>query len=145
MAIRKSVTMMTNTGTKWNFIGDPIRADAYYGYTDGLHTVQIIYQNFVGGIGIQGTLALTPEENDWFWIKLNTTTTVQYPYLRYPQDPLAPTGMNGGDTGSMAFTFTGNFVFLRAVMTRDYIQPSPVNPDWNTWTWGQIDTVLLSL
>jgi len=40
MAIRKSVLMMTNTGTEWNVIGEKVRADAYYGYTDGIHTVQ---------------------------------------------------------------------------------------------------------
>ena len=61
MAIRKSVYMMTNTGTKWNVIGEPVRADAYYVYTDGIHTVQVIFQNFVGGFGIQGTLALNPK------------------------------------------------------------------------------------
>jgi len=52
-----------------------------------------------------------------------------------------------GDNGSMAFTFIGNFVFLRAVMNRSYIQPAP-GPDqqnWTNWVWGQIDKCLLSL
>ena len=57
MAIRKSIYLMTNTGTKWNVIGEPVRANAYYGYTDGMMTVQVIYQNFVGGFGLQATLA----------------------------------------------------------------------------------------
>jgi hypothetical protein len=30
-------------------------------------------------------------------------------------------------------------------LTRDYLQPVPVNPQWNTWQYGQIDKVLLSL
>ena len=47
MTIRKSVLMMTSTGTKWNVFGDPVRADAYYGYTDGIHTIQVIYQKFL--------------------------------------------------------------------------------------------------
>jgi len=145
MAIRKSVLMMTNTGTKWNEIGPPIKADAYYGYTDGIHTVQVIYQNLVGGFGLQGTLAITPKEEDWFWIKLNPMGGTNLPYITYPLDPYAPTGANGGDTGSMAFTFIGNFVFLRAILAREYIQPPPVSPEWNTWTWGQIDKVMLSL
>jgi len=145
MAIRKSILMMTNTGTNWNLVGEPIRADAYYGYTDGIHTVQVIYQNFVGGFGIQATLALNPEPEDWFWIKLNPNGDVNSPFITFPVNPLAPTGNNGGDTGSMAVTFIGNFVFLRAVLTRDYIQPLPASPQWDTWQWGQIDKIMLSL
>jgi hypothetical protein len=147
MAIRKSVLMLTNTGTNWNMVGDPIRADSYYGYTDGLHTVQVVYQNFVGGFGIQGTLAVDPQPEDWFWIKLNPNGDVNTPFIPFPIDPLAPTGQNGGDTGSMAISFVGNFVFLRAVLSREYLQPmmSPFQAQWDTWQWGQIDKVLLSL
>lgn len=147
MTIRKSVQMMTSTGTKWNVIGEPIRGDAYYGYTDGVCTIQWIYQNFVGGFGIQGTLALKPEETDWFWIKLNPNGDNNTPFITFPIDPYAPTGANGGDTGSMATTFIGNFVFLRAVVTREYIQPPPTlsQLQWSTWQWGAIDSVLLSL
>lgn len=145
MAIRKSIVMLSNTGTKWGIVGEPIRGDAYWGYTDGLHTVQVIYQNLVGGFGIQGTLALTPTEKDWFWIKLNPNGNINTPFIMYPLDPYAPTGSNGGDTGSMAVTFVGNFVYLRAVLTRDYIQPTPIAPEWNTWQYGSIDKCLLSL
>lgn len=145
MAIRKSVFMLTNTNTQWNVIGEPIRADAYYGYTDGLHTVQVVYTNFVGGFGIQATLALKPQPEDWFWIRLNPTGDVNSPFIVYPRDALAPTGNNGGDTGSEAFTFVGNFVFVRAVVSRDYIQPVPTNPQWDTWQYGEVDRALLSL
>jgi len=144
MAIRKSIYMMTNTGTKWNVIGEPVRADAYYGYTDGVMTVQLIYQNLVGGFGLQGTLALDPKPEDWFFIKLNLSCDMT-PYITFPADSLAPTGANGGDTGSIATTFIGNFVYLRAVLTRDYIQPVSINQAWQNWQWGSIDSVLLSL
>jgi hypothetical protein len=139
MAIRKSVLMMANTGTEWNVVGDPVRADAYYGYTDGIHTVQIIYQNFVGGIGIQATLALNPAEEDWFWIRLNPNGNVTTPFIPFPLDELNPTGSNGGDTGSLGVTFIGNFVFLRAVVTRDHLDLTGIGE------YGQIDKVLLSL
>lgn len=145
MAIRKSVLMMTNTGTKWNVIGEPVRADAYYGYTDGIHTVQVIYQNFVGGFGLQGTLAIDPGPEDWFWIKLNPNGDVNEPFIPFPIDPYEPTGQNGGDTGSLATTFIGNFVFIRAVVTRDYFSSAPTSPQWDTWQYGQVDKVLLSL
>lgn len=137
--------MLTNTGTSWNVIGEPIKGDAYFGYTDGIHTVQVIYQNLVGGFGLQGTLALDPKPEDWFWIKINPMGDINTPYIPFPIDPFAPTGANGGDTGSMATSFIGNFVFLRTVLTRDYIQPTPQTPNWNTWQYGQIDKVLLSL
>lgn len=178
MAIRKSVLMMSNTGTKWNVVGEPIRGNAYFGYTDGLHTVQIIYQNFVGGVGLQATLALDPRPEDWFWIRLNPNGDVHCPFLTFPTDFLEPTGANGGDTGSIATTFIGNFVYIRAVVTRDYIQPPPPvivkagmvplttpmhprkhkdccdgtyeppaasNLPWETWQWGNVDKVMLSL
>ena len=145
MAIRKSVTMLSSTGTQWNVIGEPIRADAFYGYTDGKMTCQVILQNLVGGFGIQATLALDPKPEDWFWIKLNSNGDINAPFIQFPIDPYAPTGSNGGDTGSLAFTFIGNFVFLRAVLTRDYLQPVAINPQWESWSYGMIDKVLLSL
>jgi hypothetical protein len=153
MSLRKSVRMMTNTGTNWNVVGEPVRGDAWYGYTDSIHTVQVVYQNLVGGFGLQGTLALDPKPEDWFWIKLNPIGDNQFNYLPYPRNPIAPTGDNGGDTGSEAFTFMGNFVFLRAVLDRSYVvasiggvMPPGTQPtQWSTWQWGQIDKVMLSL
>jgi len=144
MTTRKSVLMLSSTGTSWNKIGLPIRGNSYYGYSNGQVTIQMIYQNLVGAIGIQATLALEPEESDWFWIKLNPNGDVNEPFIPFPIDPLAPTGQNGGDTGSMAFTFVGNFVFLRAVLNRDYLQPTP-QVQWSAWQFGQVDSVLLSL
>jgi len=145
MAIRKSVLMMSNTGTQWNIIGEPVRGNAYYGYTDGIHTVQVVYQNFVGGFGLQATLAIDPLPEDWFWIRLNPTGDVRTPFIPFPIDPLRPTGENGGDTGSIATTFIGNFTYVRAVVTREYIQPPPDHSNWQTWQWGQVDKVMLSL
>lgn len=145
MAIRKSILMLGNTNTKWNVVGDPIRGNAYYGYGDGVCTIQTNIRNFVGGFGIQATLALVPDETDWFWIKLNPNGDTNFPYITFPLDPYAPTGSNGGDTSAMAFTFIGNFVFLRAVMTRDYIPPTAATPQGNAWTYGAVDKVLLSL
>lgn len=147
MTVRKSILMLSSTNTDWNKIGEPIRANAYYGYTNGVITVQNVFKNFVGGFGIQGTLAINPKPEDWFWIKLNPNGDVNTPFITYPLDPYAPTGSNGGDTGSMAFTFIGNFVYLRAVITRDYIQPAPTlaQLQWSTWQWGAMDSVWLSL
>lgn len=165
--IRKSITMLENTGHLYNVIGPPIRADSYFGYNDGLHTVQVTYQNFTGGFGIQGTLALGRkcsdsngshveiDEEDWFNIKLADLSgnCSEYPFIVYPKDPLNPTGNTRsnpfvnpqGDTGTEAFTFVGNFTYLRAYVNRDYIQPQPQPQSDGRFLLGQIDKVLLSL
>lgn len=138
---RKSTIILTNTDRNHNVIGEPFRADGYYGRTDGIHTVQVVYTNFTGEFGLQATLEVSPKEEDWFFINLNAFTTIQSPYIQFPADPLNPTGTNG-DTGTKAFTFQGNFVYLRAVLNRDYIpEPGPLD----VWELGHIDRVLLAL
>lgn len=139
---RKSIVMLANTGRQHSVTGEPIRADGYYGRSDGLHTVQVIYSNFTGDFGLQGTLEVNPTEDDWFFINLNSFSTILSPFVRFPIDPSAPSG-NIGDTGSRAFSFLGNFVYLRVILNRDYIlEPSPIE---GTTGLGQIDRVLLCM
>lgn len=149
---RKSVIMLTNTQKNMEVTGPNIKGDSYFGYTDGVHTIQVSYLNFTGGFGLQATLALDPQEEDWFWVNLPGIEDFDaVPYLTYPKDPLNPTGDDSiessyiGDTGTEAFTFKGNFTYLRAVVTRDYIDPAPVQPSDGTWYLGQVDTVLLCI
>lgn len=156
MSTRKSIIMMSNTGNEFNVVGKKIKGDSFMGYSDGIHTVQFNFQNFTGGIGVQGTLALDPVEEDWFWIRMidHTGNAVPHPFTVYPRDPLRPTGAPKqqssaltaiGDSGVDAYTFVGNFVYLRAMVTRDYIQPPPpVQPD-GRWFMGQVDKVLISI
>lgn len=142
---RKSITMMSNTGREHNLVGPTIRADSYFGRTDGIHTVQIVYTNFTGQFGLQGTLEVSPKEEDWFFINLNSFATIHSPYIRFPENPAnIQGGMNlTGDTGTRAFTFQGNFVYLRAILDRSYIpEPDPRN---ETLDLGHIDRVLLCL
>lgn len=149
---RKSITMLSSTESRMEVVGDPIKADSYFGYTDGMHTVQVTYHNFVGGFGIQGTLSLNPSEEDWFYIKLHRGHDVGLmPVINYPKDPTRPTGTGSamashvGDTGTESFTFYGNFTFIRAVATRKFLSPMPIVPANGTWTLGQIDRVLICL
>ena len=44
---RKSILMTSNSGSNHNLTGDAIRADSYYGRTDGIHTVQVVYSNSI--------------------------------------------------------------------------------------------------
>ena len=140
---RKSIIMMTNTGQNHNLVGDAKRADSYYGRTDGLHTIQVIVNNFTGSFGVQGTLATEPTEADWFDINLNANRNVSSasPYVTFPENPAEPTGQTGDNT-TLAFTFVGNFVWLRAILDRsNLIEPEPTNPA----PYGNIDRVLLSM
>lgn len=141
---RKSVLMMTNTGPDHNLVGEKIRADSYFGRTDGIHTVQVVVNDFTGSFGIQGTLATEPVEADWFDINLNANQNVSSasPKITFPTNPAAPTGQNG-DNATLAFTFVGNFVFLRAILDRSTIPEPP--PLGTTTDLGQIDRVLLSM
>jgi hypothetical protein len=151
--------MLTNTGNDFNKVGMPIKGSSYYGTTSGLTTVQVTYNNLTGGFGIQATLSLEPADEDWFWVHLvdSKGNCSVYPFITYPRDPLAPTGQYGGittgnnpvgyngDTGTDAYTFVGNFTFLRAVLTRDYITPPPMPGIDGRYYMGQIDRVLISI
>lgn len=99
---RKTTTLMPNSGTNLDLVGDAVPGDSYYGYTDGIHTVAIYGQNLSGRIRVQGTLATTPTEDDWFDILLTGL-----PYKDYTNF-----------TGVEGFTFTANLVFLRATLDR---------------------------
>lgn len=149
---RKSITMLENTGVEMEVIGKSIKADSFYGYTDGMHTIQFSYHNFVGGLGIQGTLSLNPKEEDWFYIELRGIPDYdKVPLLQFPKDPLRPTGKGShmanhvGDTGIESRTFVGNFTYLRAVVTREYLNPMPNIPSDGTWSLGQVNSVLICL
>ena len=77
-------------------VSDKVKADGYYGNADGLHTVAYICSSdFVGTIKMQGSLATTPTEDDYFDISGTTLTSDQ-------------------STTNVAYNFTGNFVWVRA-------------------------------
>ena len=135
---------MTNTRPNHNLVGEAIRADSYFGHTDGIHTVQVVVNNFTGSFGVQGTLAIEPVEVDWFDINLNANQNVSSasPLISFPINPAAPSGQDG-DNATLAFTFVGNFVWLRAILDRSTIvEPSELAA---ITALGQIDRVLLSL
>ena len=141
---RRNATILTSTGNEMNATGLSVKADSYYGYTDGFHTIQAVYDNFVGRFRIQATLSLDPTEADWFDINLNANRNVSSssPYVQFPLNPADPSGQIGDDT-TMAFTFVGNFVYLRVVLDRSYIiEPGELAAVTNL---GNIDRVLLSM
>lgn len=41
---RKTITLLENSGTNLDLVGDAVPGDSYYGFTDGLHTVAVYGQ-----------------------------------------------------------------------------------------------------
>ena len=83
--------------TGW--VSAKVKGDGYYSQVDGVHTVAYkIDTTLTGAIKMQGTLASTPTEEDWFDISDGTFTTDQ-------------------STTISSANFTGNFVYARAKAT----------------------------
>ena len=85
------------------FVTTKYQGDGYYSQIDGVHTVayhvsagsNTAANNFDGSIKMQGSLATTPTEDDWFDIAGTTFTA-------------------DTSTSVSAYNFTGNFVWVRA-------------------------------
>lgn len=130
-----SYTMLINKA-ELSYTGDNIKADAFYGNTDGLHTVSVKFNDFVGRVYIEGTLAATPTENDWFTINLSSGTA----YKQYPVNAAIPTG-TVGDTGTDGFTFRVNAIYLRAKIDRSHLGAGA----YSQVAHGRIDQILLNV
>ncbi len=77
-------------------MSDKSKGDGYDSQPDGVHTVA--YQDnstMTGSIKMQGSLATTPTEDDWFDISGTTMTSDQ-------------------STTNVSYNFTGNYVWVRA-------------------------------
>ncbi len=132
---RRSINMLSATGTTMNEYSTEVKGDSYYGYSDGLHSLQIIYNQFVGRVRIQATLAITPESTDWFDIVPTTTAGTEFNGAGYVQ-------FNSNNPADLAecYTFTGNFTWVRVYMDREHVG------DGSTYdsSYGSIRQVILS-
>ena len=90
-----TTTTLDHTG----FVSDKTKGDGYYSQPDGVHTVaHKVSTTLTGAIKMQGSLATTPTEDDWFDISGTTFTTDQ-------------------STTISSSNFTGNFVWVRGKAT----------------------------
>ena len=81
------------------FVTSKYEGDGYYSQVDGIHTVAYhVNSTMTGSIKMQGSLATTPTEDDWFDISGTTFTADQ-------------------STLVDSKNFTGNFVWVRAKCT----------------------------
>ena len=88
------------------FVTDKAKGDGYYSQPDGVHTVAYhvgatLNDDANISIKMQGSLATTPTEDDWFHV---SGTTIN-------QDNI------DGSTLAFHANFTGNFVWVRAKVT----------------------------
>lgn len=94
-----SVTTHPGDSTAETVTGDKFKGDGYYGRSDGLHTVQYNVSGVSGTIKMQGTLATNPVDADYFDIAGTTYDST-----------------TAGKDGAFAYNFTGNFVWVRALI-----------------------------
>ena len=87
-------------GSSASFNGDKVKGDGYYGFSDGVHTVQTRVTSLVGTIKIQGSLKKDPSDTDWVDV-----VTVN--------DSDGSTAI----TNSFLNNFTGNFVWIRVAVS----------------------------
>lgn len=110
--------------------GDKVKGDGYYGRSDGFHTVQIDLNGFIGRIEIQGSLAIDPDDTDWFTVELGTgTQTLDTTGLIVEQgiDAVEYTSVT---TNNKSYNFTGNYVWIRAKVSN--------------WTDGTVNSIKLN-
>lgn len=79
--------------------GDKVKGDGFYRLSDGIHTVAHYLLALDGTIEVQGALTAEPVEADWVALDTRTGTS---------GTPL---------TENATYNFTGNFVWIRAVVT----------------------------
>ena len=79
---------------------DKVKGDGYYGFSDGVHTVQSRVTNLIGTIKIQGTLVKDPADTDFV-------------------DIVTVNESDGSTaiTNSFFNNFTGNFVWIRIAVS----------------------------
>ena len=134
-----SITILTNQ-TELSYSSDKVKADGYYGQTDGVHTISASVVNFQGRIHLEGSLASEPTDADWFPIYLTSGNS----FRQYPINPNVPTGSNSlGDTVTEAWTFRANILWLRVRVDRSHLTPAPAIYDPSLH--GTVNKILLNL
>tara|TARA_B100000963_G_scaffold236663_1_gene206906 strand:+ start:12497 stop:12895 length:399 start_codon:yes stop_codon:yes gene_type:complete len=93
---------------------EKVKGDAYFGTTDGLHTVMIDLAGFIGTIKIQGSLADDPAETDWFDAQLNDGEFQVDTSGKVTKIVVESITYASAETSIKVYNTTGNFVWLRA-------------------------------
>ena len=108
-----STSVHTGNGTQ-TLQSEKVKGDAYFGQSDGLHTVVVNLNGFIGTVKIQGSLETTPGDNDWFDIELGTDDFVVDTSGLVTKQAAESLIYNVVETSMKSYNVTGNFVWLRA-------------------------------
>ena len=110
--------------------GEKFKGDGYYGRSDGLHTVQVDLNGFIGTVTMQGTLATNPVEADWFTLVLDSgKQSVDTTGLVTTQS-ITSVEYTSVTTNTKTYNFTGNYVWVRAYVSN--------------WTAGTVNSIRLN-
>ena len=109
--------------------GEKFKGDGYYGRSDGLHTLQVDLNGFLGNIELQGTLAINPTADDYFPIALGSGTTIDTTG-KLIVNTSTKLEYTDNETSSKSYNFTGNFVWVRIYISN--------------WTDGSVTSVKLN-
>lgn len=104
MSIRNQNMLLDNG--ELDQTGSATRADGYFGFADGLHTVGFYLKNFIGRIYVDAALSDNPGETDWFPIALTNLDFADF---------------TSATTQIETFNIIGNFVYLRARIVRSHL------------------------
>ena len=109
--------------------GDKYKGDGYYGRSDGLHTIQIDLNGFLGNIELQGTLAIDPTADDWFTVTLGSGQSIDTTG-KIVSSSTTKLEYTTNETSSKTYNFTGNYVWVRAYVSN--------------WTDGTVNNIKLN-
>ena len=93
---------------------EKVKGDAYFGQSDGLHTIMVNLNGFTGTVKIQGSLETTPGDNDWFDIELGSDDLSVDTSGLITKQVSESLIYNIVETSMKAYNAVGNFVWLRA-------------------------------
>ena len=102
--------------------------------------MQVRYNNYVGRFRIQATLSLEPADADWFDLVIDPLNGLYPGSNPWNADGYIQYNANAPASKSEAYTFQGNFSYIRVYMDREHIA------DGETYdsSYGSIDRVILS-
>ena len=129
-----SITILSNQAhvgdsTVQTHTGDKFKGDGYYGRSDGLHTIQIDLNGFLGNIELQGTLAVDPTADDWFTVRLGSGQTIDTTGKIF-NAITSKLEYTANETSSKTYNFTGNYVWIRIYVSN--------------WTDGTVNSIQLN-
>ncbi len=109
--------------------GDKYKGDGYYGRSDGLHTIQIDLNGFLGKIELQGTLAIDPTADDWFTVTLGSGQSIDTTG-KIVSSSTTKLEYTTNETSNKTYNFTGNYVWVRTYVSN--------------WTDGTVNNIKLN-